>query len=48
MAKDANGRRRSCAKCQLRMTCTDIDTEICRNAFFVGFKKGYKYKYKQK
>ena len=42
MAKDANGRSRACAKCSLRMTCTDIDTEICNNAFIKGFMKGYK------
>lgn len=41
MAKEANGRSRACAKCQLRMTCTDIDTEICRNAFVEGYIKGY-------
>ena len=28
MAKEANGRRRDCDKCRLRMTCTDIDTKI--------------------
>ena len=42
MAKEANGRSRACAKCSLRMTCTDIDTEICNNAFIEGFMKGYK------
>ena len=42
MAKEANGRSRACAKCSLRMTCTDIDTEICNNAFVEGFVKGYK------
>ena len=42
MAKEANGRSRACAKCSLRMTCTDIDTEICNNAFIEGYKKGYK------
>lgn len=42
MAKEANGRSRACAKCSLRMTCTDIDTEICGNAFVEGFVKGYK------
>ena len=42
MAKEANGRSRACAKCSLRMTCTDIDTEICCNAFVEGFVKGYK------
>ena len=42
MAKEANGRSRSCAKCSLRMTCTDIDTEICNNAFIEGYTKGYK------
>ena len=42
MAKEANGRSRSCAKCSLRMTCTDIDTEICNNAFIEGYIKGYK------
>lgn len=42
MAKEANGRSRACAKCSLRMTCTDIDTEICRNAFVEGYEKGYK------
>ena len=41
MAKEANGRSRACAKCSLRMTCTDIDTEICRNAFVEGFVKGF-------
>ena len=42
MAKEANGRSRACAKCSLRMTCTDIDTEICNNAFIEGYIKGYK------
>ena len=42
MAKEANGRSRACAKCSLRMTCTDIDTEICNNAFVEGYTKGYK------
>ena len=42
MAKEANGRSRACAKCSLRMTCTDIDTEICYRAFIEGFMKGYK------
>ena len=42
MAKEANGRSRACAKCSLRMTCTDIDWEMCRNAFVEGFVKGYK------
>ena len=42
MAKEANGRSQACAKCSLRMTCTDIDTEICNNAFIEGFMKGYK------
>ena len=42
MAKEANGRSRACAKCSLRMTCTDIDTEICNNAFVEGYIKGYK------
>lgn len=42
MAKEANGRSRACVKCSLRMTCTDIDTEICNNAFVEGFVKGYK------
>ena len=42
MAKEANLRSRACAKCSLRMTCTDIDTEICSNAFIEGYKKGYK------
>ena len=42
MAKEANGRSRACAKCSLRMTCTDIDTEICNNAFIEGYVKGYK------
>ena len=42
MAKEANGRSRACVKCSLRMTCTDIDTEICNNAFVEGFMKGYK------
>ena len=42
MDKEANGRSRACAKCSLRMTCTDIDTEICNNAFVEGYTKGYK------
>ena len=42
MAKEANGRNRNCAKCKLRMTCTDIDIDICNNAFVEGYKKGYK------
>ena len=42
MAKEANGRSRACVKCSLRMTCTDIDTEICYRAFIEGFMKGYK------
>ena len=42
MAKEANGRSRACVKCSLRMTCTDIDTEICNNAFIEGHKKGCK------
>lgn len=42
MAKEANGRSRACAKCSLRMTCTDIDTEICNNTFVEGYTKGYK------
>lgn len=41
MAKEANGRSRACVNCSLRMTCTDIDTEICNNAFIEGYKKGY-------
>ena len=42
MAKEANGRSHACDKCSLRMTCTDIDTEICNNAFVEGYTKGYK------
>ena len=42
MAKEANGRSRACVNCSLRMTCTDIDTEICNNAFVEGYTKGYK------
>lgn len=42
MANEANGRSRACAKCSLRITCTDIDTEICSNAFIEGYTKGYK------
>ena len=41
MAKEATGRSRACANCSPRMTCTDIDTEICYRAFIEGFKKGY-------
>lgn len=42
MAKEANGRSRSCNKCSERVTCTFIDKEMCRNAFVEGFVKGYK------
>ena len=47
MAKEANGRSRACVKCGLSMTCTDIDTEICNNAFIEGYIKGYKQRRKR-
>ena len=42
MAKEANGRSRSCFNCSLRMTCNMEAQKRCLNAFVEGFVKGYK------
>ena len=42
MAKEANGRSRSCVNCTLFMKCNMATQKICSDAFIEGYIKGYK------
>ena len=42
MAKETNGRSRSCGNCTLFMKCNMATQKICSDAFIEGYIKGYK------